>query len=158
MCGPNCIYLPHVCAVPAEARRRRGYHVPWNWGYMCLWCSRCGWWEPNLSFLLEQKVFFPTKLPLQSQTYLSFSFKSLVYFIFYYVYGSFSCMHVYALCMYLVPWKRKHNLEFPRTGVRDSCELLCGCWELNSCPLEKQPLLLTAEPSQPPKHIFCAEQ
>jgi hypothetical protein len=33
------------------------------------------------------------------------------------------------------------------TGVTDNCELLCGCWELNSAPLEEQPVLLTAEPS-----------
>jgi hypothetical protein len=32
-------------------------------------------------------------------------------------------------------------------GVTDSCELSCGCWELNSSPLEEQPVLLTAEPS-----------
>ena len=25
-------------------------------------------------------------------------------------------------------------------GVRDSCELSCGCWELNSGPLEEQPV------------------
>ena len=41
------------------------------------------------------------------------------------------------------------------TGVTDSCELLCGCWELNPAPLKEQPVLLTAEPSlQPPKGSF----
>jgi hypothetical protein len=29
------------------------------------------------------------------------------------------------------------------------CELPCGCWELNSGPLEEQPMLLTTEPSLP---------
>ena len=34
----------------------------------------------------------------------------------------------------------------------DGCELPCGCWELNSGPLEEQSVLLTAEPLlQPPK-------
>ena len=37
------------------------------------------------------------------------------------------------------------------TGVSDSCELPCGCWELNLGPLKEQLVLLTAEPSlQPP--------
>ena len=31
----------------------------------------------------------------------------------------------------------------PITG---GCELSCGCWELNSTPLEEQLVLLTAEP------------
>ena len=25
----------------------------------------------------------------------------------------------------------------PGTGVKDSCELWCGCWELNTGPLEE---------------------
>ena len=29
----------------------------------------------------------------------------------------------------------------------DGCEPPCGCWELNSGPLEEQSVLLTAEPS-----------
>ena len=35
----------------------------------------------------------------------------------------------------------------PGIGVTDSCELSCGCWELNLGPLEEQPVLLTIEPS-----------
>ena len=39
--------------------------------------------------------------------------------------------------------------------ITDGCEPPCGCWELNSGPLEEQSLLLTAEPSlQPCKHTF----
>jgi hypothetical protein len=30
------------------------------------------------------------------------------------------------------------------TGAGDNCELTCGCWELNPCPLEGQPALLTS--------------
>ena len=37
------------------------------------------------------------------------------------------------------------------TGVTDSCELPCGCWELNPGPLEEQSVLLTAEPSFQPQ-------
>jgi hypothetical protein len=36
-------------------------------------------------------------------------------------------------------------------SITDGCEPSCGCWELNSGPLEEQSVLLTAEPSlQPP--------
>jgi hypothetical protein len=31
--------------------------------------------------------------------------------------------------------------------ITDGCEPLCGCWELNSGPLEEQSVPLTAEPS-----------
>ena len=31
--------------------------------------------------------------------------------------------------------------------MTDGCELPCGCWDLNSGPLEEQSVLLTAEPS-----------
>jgi hypothetical protein len=31
--------------------------------------------------------------------------------------------------------------------ITDGCEPPCGCWDLNSEPLEEQPVLLTAEPS-----------
>jgi hypothetical protein len=32
-------------------------------------------------------------------------------------------------------------------SITDGCEPPCGCWELNSGPLEEQPVLLTSEPS-----------
>jgi hypothetical protein len=31
--------------------------------------------------------------------------------------------------------------------ITDACELPCGCWDVNSGPLEEQSVLLTAEPS-----------
>jgi hypothetical protein len=34
--------------------------------------------------------------------------------------------------------------------MRDGCEPLCGCWHLNSEPLEGQPVLLTMELSFQP--------
>lgn len=33
------------------------------------------------------------------------------------------------------------------TGVKNGCELLCGCWELTLGPLEGKPVLLTTEPA-----------
>uniref|UniRef100_A0A8I5ZQ82 Uncharacterized protein n=1 Tax=Rattus norvegicus TaxID=10116 RepID=A0A8I5ZQ82_RAT len=36
--------------------------------------------------------------------------------------------------------------------IIDGCEPPCGCWELNSGPLEEQTVLLTSEPSLQPPH------
>jgi hypothetical protein len=47
-------------------------------------------------------------------------------------------LHGYHLC---------ENVGSPVTEVIDSCELPCGCWELNPGPSEEQPVLLTAEPA-----------
>ena len=35
--------------------------------------------------------------------------------------------------------------------IKDGCEPLCGCWDLNSGPLDEESVLLAPEPSlQPP--------
>ena len=38
--------------------------------------------------------------------------------------------------------------------IIDGCEPPCGCWELNSGPLEEQSVLLTTEPSLQPYDCF----
>ena len=38
--------------------------------------------------------------------------------------------------------------------ITDGCEPPCGCWELNSGPLEEQAMLLTTEPSLQPPILF----
>ena len=43
----------------------------------------------------------------------------------------------------------------PRTGVMGGCELPCGCWKLNSGPLQEQ-VLLNAEPSFQLKHFYSS--
>jgi hypothetical protein len=47
-------------------------------------------------------------------------------------------------------WLQTHQ---KRTSdpITDGCKLPCGCWELNSGPLEEQPVLLTAEPTLQPR-------
>ena len=56
------------------------------------------------------------------------------------------CLHVYLYHMHAWCPGRPESYKSSRTGVPDSCELPCGCWELNLGPLEKQPVLLTTEP------------
>ena len=52
------------------------------------------------------------------------------------------CLHV-CLC---------EGILFPGTGVADSCELPCGCWELNQSPMQER--VLTTEPSLQPYLFF----
>jgi hypothetical protein len=49
----------------------------------------------------------------------------------------------------------RHSRRGHQIFVTDGCEPPCGCWDLNSGPLEEQSVLLTAEPSnQPPHSVF----
>jgi hypothetical protein len=56
-----------------------------------------------------------------------------------------------APCASLVPW-------IPGPGVIDSCELPCGCLELNLGPLEEQAVLLTSEPFLQPLILIRKRQ
>jgi hypothetical protein len=38
--------------------------------------------------------------------------------------------------------------------ITDGCEPPCGCWDLNSGPLEEQSVHLTAEPSLQPQMVL----
>jgi hypothetical protein len=71
-----------------------------------------------------------------------------VYKGLFYVDWSFACEHI---CM---------GPRFPGIRVTDSCELPCGCWELNLCPLKEQPVLSIAEPTLQPwnKAFFIGER
>ena len=48
--------------------------------------------------------------------------------------------------VYLTLFYVHEGIRSPATGYLDSCELPCGCWELNLGPLEEQSVLLTTEP------------
>jgi len=45
----------------------------------------------------------------------------------------------------------RHTRRGQSDLITDGCEPPCGCWELNSGPLEEQSVLLTAEPSLQPQ-------
>jgi hypothetical protein len=42
--------------------------------------------------------------------------------------------------------------------ISDDCEPPCGCWELNSGPLEEQSLHLTTEPSFQPTSVLLKKE
>jgi hypothetical protein len=62
-------------------------------------------------------------------------------YLFIYLFIYYMCVH----CSYLQT-HQKGALD----PITDSCEPPCGCWELNSEPLEEQSVLLAAEPSLQP--------
>ena len=45
----------------------------------------------------------------------------------------------------------RHSRRGLLDPITDGCELPCGCWELNTGPLEEQLVLLTSEPSLQPQ-------
>jgi hypothetical protein len=61
-----------------------------------------------------------------------------------------STQFVCAWCL----WKPEGGTGFLGTGVRDSCEPACGCWELTFRSLEEHQKLLTTEPSFQPRTQF----
>jgi hypothetical protein len=69
----------------------------------------------------------------------------------YLVYMSVSCMYIYTPHVCLAPRQSEEYNRFSGTGVTDSCELPCGCWEWNLAPLKEWPMLLTTEPSLQPQ-------
>ena len=70
-------------------------------------------------------------------TQLSTHFLKKVYSFIYYVYS------ILPAC---APAPQKRALDL----IIDGCEPPCGCWKLNSGPLEEESVLLTAEPSLQP--------
>jgi hypothetical protein len=63
-----------------------------------------------------------------------------VYVYMYMIYLFISCMSALPACTTACHKKASDP-------ITDGCELSCGCWGLNSGPLEEQIVLLTAEPS-----------
>jgi hypothetical protein len=67
--------------------------------------------------------------------------------LFVYAYECFACMYVCALHVCLVPLEANREQKISRTGVMGDYELPCGCWEPSPGAQEKQPVLLSTEPS-----------
>jgi len=64
------------------------------------------------------------------------------------LYTNFSKDYLFITCKYTVAvFRHQKRASDP---ITDGCEPPCGCWELNSGPLEEQSVLLTTEPSLQP--------
>lgn len=60
------------------------------------------------------------------------------------------CIGAHYVCAWY-PRRSEEGTGCPGTGLMDSCEPPCGCWESNLDPLQQQ-VLLTTEPSvRPPR-------
>ena len=53
--------------------------------------------------------------------------------------------HVFA-----APTEARRGHQILWSGIMDGCELLYGCWELNTDPSEEQSVLVTTEPTLQP--------
>ena len=50
-------------------------------------------------------------------------------------------MYVCMSCVCLAFEEARRGVRSPGTGITDSCELPCGCWQLNAGPLQEQQVL-----------------
>ena len=66
---------------------------------------------------------------------------------------SFLNLFIYCVCNILSACMSKGQKRAPDLII-DGCEPPCGCWELNSGPLEEQVVLLTTEPSHHPNSVY----
>jgi hypothetical protein len=63
----------------------------------------------------------------------------------------FVCLFV---CLFIICNSCLQTLQERESDlVMDGCEPPCGCWDLNSGPLEGQSVLLTTEPSPQPLKV-----
>ena len=71
------------------------------------------------------------------------------FLVLFYVY---ECLNV-CKCTHVVHCPQRSE-EGVGTGVTDTCQLPCGCWESNPGSLQEQSMLLTTEPSLQPQYGF----
>lgn len=60
--------------------------------------------------------------------------------VIFYVYG-YACICFCTMCMAGTRGRPEEGVRIPGTGVIDSCEPPCGCWDLNTGPPEHSVLL-----------------
>jgi hypothetical protein len=105
--------------------------------------------KPNLDPLQERPVLLTIELSqLSLSLFLSLS----------------PSQELFIICKYTVAVFR-YSIRGCQISLQNDCELPCGCWKLNSGPLEEQSVLLTTEPSlqpepslyRPQKIVFMAE-
>jgi hypothetical protein len=97
----------------------------------------------SILFLLAF-VLYKQRLPyisIDDTKFLSLSLSRLIY--------------LFHVCEFTLAVFR-HTRRGHRVPITDDREPLCGCWELNSGPQEKQPVLLTAKPSLQPSSCFLS--
>ena len=72
--------------------------------------------------------------------------------VFVVIFKKYLFIYLFVICKYTVvclQTLQKRASDF----VTDGCEPPCGCWDLNSGPLEEQSALLTTEPTHQPLSV-----
>jgi hypothetical protein len=131
-----------------------------------LWCDHC---DRKQSKTLSTTITkWPMPHPLLSPHFAWHSISILKYFNFskytpiqwFFKDLIYVCVYTY-ICICICIWICTHTHTHTHTHcshlqthqkrasdpITDGCEPPCGCWDLNSEPLEEQSVLLTAEPS-----------
>lgn len=65
-----------------------------------------------------------------------------------------ACISVHCVPIWW-PWRPEKGIRSSRHGVTDVCELPCGGWKSNQCPLEEQRAPFTAESRLQPLSGIC---
>ena len=110
--------------------------IPWNMTYRL----PCGCWELNPGPLKEQPVFLTTEPSLHSQ-------KRLLVVVGIFCFSDLLCVQCMPAC---VPASQMKAQDL----IIDGHEPPCDSWELNSGPLEEQPVLLISESSVQLSNLF----
>jgi hypothetical protein len=86
--------------------------------------------------------------PLSSIEHLAClgEFRSQLFFVFVFVFKDLFTYLFYVRVQYRAAFRHTRRGR-TSDSITDGCEPPCGCWELNSGPLEEQSVLLTTEPS-----------
>ena len=84
---------------------------------------------------LEHLIFLSASLGLHHACFCFLCFKNL-----------------FILCLWVHYRSLQTHQKRASDPITDGCEPPCGCWGLNSGPLEEQSVLLTTEPSLQPHH------
>ena len=153
--GNNSLSLREIRAGSQGRNCSRGHERLLLTGLLLIACSACcfiaskatspGIAPPIVSWALphqsvrEMHHRLVHRPVLCGSSFLSFFFFKKDLFI-HYMLVHCSCLQIYQ--------KRVSDL------ITDGCEPLCGCWDLNSGPLEEQLVLLTSEPSLQLRYLF----
>jgi hypothetical protein len=121
----NVVYLPCVLQPPQASIRHPAFQHPRGKQNT----------EPQQPFNILPYVMVTAPSPQAIKFLLILFFSKTIF-------GDlFICLFVYEYSISMYSW-------IPEEGIEShGCEPPCGCWELNSGPLEEQPVPLTAEPS-----------
>lgn len=100
-------------------------------------------YSPGLPGIHSSAVSEITSLCTVIPHFLLLILSFLIYSFWFCVYECFADMHGYAQCV--CAWcSRRPGVRCPETRIRDDCGP-CGCWRLNTCPLQGQEIIFTAK-------------